>query len=121
MRKIKLFKAFCIVLTAGTICIIPANLMEASKADNTRQTASTTLQTASNVNKVNVNKADVRQKNKGNPVITTNFTEEEQKSLLKNIKNMELSKRKVFYITRTSLYAVLLIFTGKSYIMNMEV
>lgn len=60
-------------------------------------------------------------KTKGNPVITTNFTEEEQKSLLKEYKEHGIEQRKVFYITRTSLYAVLLIFTGKSYIMNMEV
>ena len=52
MRKIKLFKAFCIVLTAGTICIIPANLMEASKADNISLPASTTLETGRNVNRV---------------------------------------------------------------------
>ncbi len=52
MRKIKLFKAFCIVLTAGTICIIPANLMEASKADNISLPASTTLETGRHVNKV---------------------------------------------------------------------
>lgn len=94
MRKIKLFKAFCIVLTAGTICIIPANLMEASKADNISLPASTTLETGRNVNKVNVNKADVRQKNKGNPVITTNFTEEEQKSLLKEYKEHGIEQKK---------------------------
>ena len=31
MIKTKLFKTFCVVLAAGTICIIPANIMEASK------------------------------------------------------------------------------------------
>ena len=100
MVKTKLFKAACIVLAAGTICIIPANVMEASRtpvdvAGNTSTQKMKKKVTAKN--KVTVKKKE------NSVVINTSLSEKDQEKLFKQYKKYDIVKIKK--------YAVLPIFT----------
>lgn len=88
MIKTKLFKAFCIVLAAGAIYIIPASITGKPASETTKQSARETMAPG-----INVNTLSVLQEKTSNPVITTNFTEEEQKGLLKEYKEQGIEQK----------------------------
>lgn len=93
-----------------SVCIIPANLMEASRTDKTNLPVSTTSKD------INVKKVNTSQKKANNPDITTNFTEEEQKRLLKEYKEQGIKQKNgILYYENKPVRCFTDIYREKSY------
>lgn len=97
MVKTKLFKIFCVALAAGTVCIIPVNVMEASRTPVVKITSiANDINTGINQKmkkKVTGNNIfSVKNKEKG-IIMDTSLSADDQKKLFKQYKEYEIENK----------------------------
>ncbi|MCI9079360.1 MAG: hypothetical protein HFH68_10625 [Lachnospiraceae bacterium] len=98
MIKIKLFKIFCIILAAGSICIIPVNVMEASRAHGVVKNTSTAQDINTGINQrmkkkvTRNNNVSVKKKENG-IIVDTSLSAGDQKKLFKQYKEYEIKNK----------------------------
>lgn len=97
MVKTKLFKIFCIALAAGTVCIIPVNVMEASrtpavKSTSTVQDINTGISQKMKKKVTGNNTLSVKKKENG-IIVDTSLSVNDQKKLFKQYKEYEIENK----------------------------
>ena len=98
MIKTKLFKTFCVILVSGAICIIPVNVMEASRTPGIAESTSTVQNVdTGTVQKMKKkvtgnNTASVKKKQNG-IIVDTSLSADYQQKLFKQYKEYEIENK----------------------------